>query len=404
MNDTPNGERLHIALFGRRNAGKSSLINAITGQDVAIVSEIKGTTTDPVFKAMEIPPLGPVLFIDTPGLDDDGKLGRQRIDKARRILNKTDLALVVVDGREAEMDFHLEEELIALIQGKKIPFLIVSNKYDLWKDKQSAPEVRSDICVSAATGYHITQLRELLATKISLNETKRDLVRDLLQSGDVAVLVVPLDSAAPKGRLILPQQQVIRDVLEAGATAVVCRDTELSGTLSGMKEKPRLVITDSQAFSTVAEITPPDISLTSFSILFSRYKGNLNTQLAGIEAIRNLKDGDCILLAEGCTHHRQCEDIGTVKIPHWLQEFTKKELIFETCSGGQFPACLSPYRLVVHCGGCTLKQKEMAFRIAECQDQNVPIVNYGILIAHLKGVLMRSIKPFSDIITSEHDF
>lgn len=404
MNDTPNGERLHIALFGRRNAGKSSLINAITGQDVAIVSELKGTTTDPVFKAMEIPPLGPVLFIDTPGLDDDGKLGRQRIDKARRILNKTDLALIVVDGREAETDFHLEEELIALIQKKKIPFLLVFNKYDLWKDERSAPDVRSDIYVSAATGYHITQLRELLATKISLNETKRDLVRDLLQPGDVAVLVVPLDSAAPKGRLILPQQQVIRDVLEAGATAVVCRDTELCGTLSGMKEKPRLVITDSQAFSTVAEITPPDIPLTSFSILFSRYKGNLNTQLAGIDAIQNLKDGDCILLAEGCTHHRQCEDIGTVKIPHWLQQFTEKELIFETCSGGQFPTCLSRYRLVVHCGGCTLNQKEMAFRIAECQDQNVPIVNYGILIAHLKGVLMRSIKPFSDIITSEHDF
>ncbi len=343
MNDTPRGERLHIALFGRRNAGKSSLINALTGQDTAIVSEIKGTTTDPVYKAMEIPPLGPVLFIDTPGLDDDGALGEQRANKAKSILNKTDLALVVADGKEAEKDFHQEEDFIACIQNNK-----------------------------------------------------RTLVRDLLQPADIVVLVVPLDSSAPKGRLILPQQQVIRDVLEAGASALVCRDTELSDTLMHLKDKPRLVITDSQAFSTVADIVPQDVPLTSFSILFSRYKGNLAIQLAGIDAIRELENGDCILIAEGCTHHRRCEDIGTVKIPRWLHEFTKKEFRFETCSGNQFPSNLSPYRLVVHCGGCTLNQKEMAFRIAMCRDNHIPIVNYGILIAHLKGVLARSLEPFSD--------
>ncbi len=396
MNDTPHGERLHIALFGRRNAGKSSLINALTGQDTAIVSEIKGTTTDPVYKAMEIPPLGPVLFIDTPGLDDDGALGEQRANKAKSILNKTDLALVVADGKEAEKDFRQEDDLIAWMQKKEIPYLIVFNKYDLWKDEVALPAASYDIAVSAATGFHIARLRELLATKLSVNDSKKTLVRDLLQPADVVVLVVPLDSSAPKGRIILPQQQVIRDVLEAGASALVCRDTELSDTLMHLKDKPRLVITDSQAFSTVADIVPQDVPLTSFSILFSRYKGNLAIQLAGIDAIRELENGDCILIAEGCTHHRRCEDIGTVKIPRWLHEFTKKEFRFETCSGNQFPSNLSPYRLVVHCGGCTLNQKEMAFRIAMCRDNHIPIVNYGILIAHLKGVLARSLEPFSD--------
>lgn len=397
MNNTPRGERLHIALFGRCNAGKSSLINALTGQDTAIVSEIKGTTTDPVYKAMEIPPLGPVLFIDTAGLDDDGALGEQRINKAKSILNKADLALVVADGKEAETDFRQEEDFIACIQKKGIPYLIVFNKYDLWKDEIVLPAVSCDIAVSAATGFHIAELRELLTTKLAANDNKKTLVRDLLQPSDIVVLVVPLDSSAPKGRLILPQQQVIRDVLEAGASALVCRDSELSDTLKRLKGKPRLVITDSQAFSTVANIVPQDVPLTSFSILFSRYKGNLSVQLAGIDAIRKLQNGDCILIAEGCTHHRQCEDIGTVKIPRWLHEFTKKEFRFETCSGSQFPANLSPYRLVVHCGGCTLNQKEMAFRIAKCRDNHIPIVNYGILIAHLKGVLARSLEPLSSL-------
>lgn len=394
MNKTPNGERIHIALFGRRNAGKSSLLNALTGQDIAIVSEIKGTTTDPVSKAMEILPLGPVLLIDTPGLDDVGELGEERIRKTQNVLNKTDIALIVIDGTQNDGDYHWEEELIALIQRKNLPYLLVVNKYDQWKDANLNLPFESDINVSAKTGYHISELRELLATKVPHEEITGRLVGDLLQAGDQVVLVIPIDSAAPKGRLILPQQQVIRDVLESGATAVVCRDSELSDTLKRMSEKPKLVITDSQAFSAVAEVTPADIPLTSFSILFSRYKGDLETQLAGISAVQHLQDGDRILMAEGCTHHRQCEDIGTVKIPRWLQDFTGKELVFETSSGGQFPTDLSSYRLVVHCGACTLNKKEMAFRIAECQDQNIPIVNYGTLIAHLKGVLARSIEPF----------
>ena len=394
MNKTPNGERIHIALFGRRNAGKSSLLNALTGQDIAIVSEIKGTTTDPVSKAMEILPLGPVLLIDTPGLDDVGELGEERIRKTQSVLNKTDIALVVIDGTQNDGDYHWEEELITLIQRKNLPYLLVVNKYDQWKDSSLDLPFECDISVSAKTGYHISELRELLATKVPHEEITGRLVGDLLQAGDQVVLVIPIDSAAPKGRLILPQQQVIRDVLESGATAVVCRDSELSDTLKRMSEKPKLVITDSQAFSAVAEVTPADIPLTSFSILFSRYKGDLETQLAGISAVEHLRDGDRILMAEGCTHHRQCEDIGTVKIPRWLRDFTAKKLVFETCSGGQFPTDLSSYRLVVHCGACTLNKKEMAFRIAECQDQNIPIVNYGTLIAHLKGVLARSIEPF----------
>ena len=396
MNNTPNGERIHIALFGRRNAGKSSLLNALTGQDIAIVSEIKGTTTDPVSKAMEILPLGPVLLIDTPGLDDVGELGEERIRKTQSVLNKTDIALIVIDGTQNDGDFHWEEELIALIQRKNLPYVLVVNKYDQWKDSSLDLPFESDISVSAKTGYHISELRELLATKVPHEEITGRLVGDLLQAGDQVVLVIPIDSAAPKGRLILPQQQVIRDILESGATAVVCRDLELRDTLKRMSEKPKLVITDSQAFSAVAEVTPADIPLTSFSILFSRYKGDLETQLAGISAVEHLQDGDRILMAEGCTHHRQCEDIGTVKIPRWLRDFTDKELVFETCSGGQFPTDLSSYRLVVHCGACTLNKKEMAFRIAECQDQNIPIVNYGTLIAHLKGVLVRSIEPFPD--------
>lgn len=394
MNTTPRGERLHIALFGRRNAGKSSLINAMTGQEIAIVSDVKGTTTDPVSKAMEILPLGPVLLIDTAGLDDDGELAEERIRKTQTVLNKTDIALIVIDGTQAEHDYHWEDDLINLIETKNIPYFLVLNKYDLHEGQELGAKIKADICVSAKTGYHISKLRELIATKIPQEEMTGRLVGHLLQKDDLVVLVVPIDAAAPKGRLILPQQQVIRDVLEAGATAIVCRDSELAKTLKQIKKKPRLVITDSQAFLPVARITPPDIPLTSFSILFSHYKGDLKTQLEGISTVQELQDGDRILMAEGCTHHRQCEDIGTVKIPLWLQEFTGKKLIFDTCSGGQFPCDLSMYRLVVHCGGCTLTKKEMAFRIAECQDQKVPVVNYGILIAHLKGILARSIELF----------
>lgn len=396
MNQTPKGERIHIALFGRRNAGKSSLINAITGQDLAIVSEIKGTTTDPVYKAMEILPLGPVMLVDTPGLDDEGTLGEERIRKARSVLNKTDIALIIADGKIAAEDFTFEEKILELTKKKEIPTILVMNKQDEWTEKEDLIAARGDICVSAKTGYHIHELKEMIAKKIPAEDQTGKLVGDLLSPGDFVVLVVPIDSAAPKGRLILPQQQVIRDVLESGAISVVCRDTELADTLARLGESPRLVITDSQAFASVAKDTPEQIPLTSFSILFSRYKGDLETQLLGVRTLEELKDSDTILMAEGCTHHRQCDDIGTVKLPRWIREYTGKELHFETSSGGGFPEDLSKYRMVVHCGGCTLSKKEMAFRIAEAKDQGVPIVNYGTLIAGLKGVLKRSIQPFPD--------
>lgn len=394
MNETPKGERIHIALFGRRNAGKSSLINAITGQDLAIVSDVKGTTTDPVYKAMEILPLGPVMLVDTPGLDDEGTLGEERIRKARSVLNKTDLALIVADGREASADFSFEKTILELTKKKNIPAIIVLNKQDEWTSEEDQIKKYGDICVSSKTGYHIHELKEMMTKQLPVEDQTGKIVGDLLSPGDFVVLVVPIDSAAPKGRLILPQQQVIRDVLESGATAVVCRDTELSDTLARLGEKPRLVITDSQAFASVSKDTPEDIPLTSFSILFSRYKGDLEIQLQGVHTLDELEDGDTILMAEGCTHHRQCDDIGTVKLPRWIQEYTGKKLQFETSSGGGFPEDLSKYKMVVHCGGCTLSKKEMAFRIAEAKDQNVPIVNYGTLIAGLKGVLERSIAPF----------
>lgn len=410
LNQTPSGERIHIALFGRRNAGKSSLLNAITGQELSIVSEIKGTTTDPVYKAMELLPLGPVMFVDTPGLDDEGLLGEERAKKARAVLNKTDLALMIADGALAEQDFSFEEAILELVKKKQIPYLVILNKQDEWQDRENQIKLLGDICVSAKSGYHIHELKERIpdcirAGKSAGGSTAGDctakncggdkpLVSDLLSAGDIAVLVVPIDAAAPKGRLILPQQQVIRDVLEAGASAFVCRDTELSDTLSALVKKPQIVITDSQAFAAVAKVTPEDIPLTSFSIIFSRYKGDLEEQIRGIQAVKTLQDGDRILMAEGCTHHRQCGDIGTVKIPGWLQERTGKKLIFETSSGGGFPEKLSDYAMVVHCGGCMLPPREMAYRIEQAKEQHVPIVNYGTLIAHLKGVLERSIQPF----------
>lgn len=397
LNDTPKGERIHIALFGRTNAGKSSLINAITGQNLSIVSEVKGTTTDPVYKAMEILPLGPVMLVDTPGLDDTGTLGNERIRKAKSVLNKTDIALIVADGAQAAQDFSFEDSILFLTKEKKIPAITVLNKQDEWTGREEKILSLGDICVSAKSGYHIQELKEMIAKKVPSEEQTGKLIGDLLSPEDIVVLVVPIDSAAPKGRLILPQQQVIRDVLESGAAAVVCRDTELSATLKKLGTKPRLVVTDSQAFAAVSQNTPDDIPLTSFSILFSRYKGDLAEQIRGIRTVETLKDGDRILMAEGCTHHRQCDDIGTVKIPHWLQEYTGKKLVFETSSGGGFPDDLSGYRLIVHCGGCTLPPREMAFRIKEAKDQGIPIVNYGTLIAQLKGVLKRSIQPFADL-------
>ncbi len=396
LNNTPKGERIHIALFGRRNAGKSSLINAITGQDLSIVSEIKGTTTDPVFKAMEILPLGPVMLVDTPGLDDDGTLGQERIQKAYDVLNKTDLALLVMDGATADSDSDFEKSILELTEEKKIPAIRVLNKQDEWAEREKEISSLGDICVSAKSGYHIHELKELMADKIPSKEPKGRLVGDLLSPGDFVVLVVPIDSAAPKGRLILPQQQVIRDVLESGAISVVCRDTELSDTLARLGQTPRLVITDSQAFASVSKIVPEDIPLTSFSILFSRYKGDLDTQIQGISALETLEEGDTILMAEGCTHHRQCDDIGTVKLPRWIREYTGKELNFETSSGGGFPKDLGKYKLVVHCGGCTLTPREMAYRIQQAKEQQTPIVNYGTLIAHINGVLKRSIAPLLD--------
>lgn len=397
MNDTPKGERLHIALFGRRNAGKSSIINAITGQDLAIVSDIKGTTTDPVYKAMELLPLGPVMIVDTPGLDDEGALGQERIKKAKTVLNKTDIALIIADGLTACEDMSFEKEILSLVEKKKIPHLVVLNKQDTFTEKEAEISALGDICVSAATGYHIHELKETISQIVPVDDEKLQIVGDLLNPGDFAVLVVPIDKAAPKGRLILPQQQTIRDILEADATAIVVKEYELKNTLANLSKKPKLVITDSQVFAKVSADTPDDILLTSFSILFARYKGDLKTLISGVRAVEGLKDGDRILMAEGCTHHRQCDDIGTVKIPRWLLAHTGKKLIFETSSGGGFPEDLSGYSLIVHCGGCTLGKKEMAFRLAQAKDQNIPIVNYGILIAYMQGILERSVEPFPEI-------
>ena len=393
LNATPSGERVHIAFFGRRNAGKSSLVNAFTGQDLAIVSDVKGTTTDPVSKAMELLPLGPVQIIDTPGLDDEGELGTLRVQRTKLVLRKTDLAILVADATAPLGE--TEQALLDLCRARNIPWILVRSKADLL---EAIPEAGADtIYVSAKTGYHIHELKELAARLALGTENRRPLVSDLLQPGDTAVLVVPIDKAAPKGRLILPQQQVIRDALEAGAAALVCRETELNAALQGLNAPPKLVVTDSQVFGKVAQIVPQSVPLTSFSILMARYKGDLALTVAGAAAVRNLKDGDRVLIAEGCTHHRQCEDIGTVKIPRWLAESTGKTLQYDFCSGVEFPEDLTPYALVVHCGGCTLNPKEMAARQRLAVDQAVPITNYGVLIAAVHGILPRTLQPFPAI-------
>ncbi|MDD6073822.1 MAG: [FeFe] hydrogenase H-cluster maturation GTPase HydF [Clostridium sp.] len=388
MNQTPSGERVHIGFFGRRNAGKSSLVNAVTGQDLAIVSEVRGTTTDPVMKAMELLPLGPVVIIDTPGIDDEGELGQKRVGKSRQVLNKTDIAILVVDGLEGKGAW--EEEMIGLFEKKEIPYLVVYNKSDLTED---GPERENphEICVSAKTGAGIFELKERMAHLLRSDGDGKTLVGDLIEPGDQVVLVVPIDKAAPKGRLILPQQQVIRDVLDHGANACVCLESELAHMLSVLKEKPKLVITDSQVFPLVAKVTPPEISMTSFSILFARYKGNLAQACRGAFALDGIQDGDKILISEGCTHHRQCGDIGTEKLPRWIREYTGKEPDFSFTSGTEFPEDLSQYRLVVHCGGCMLNEREMRFRLRSAADQGIPMTNYGILIAYMKGILKRSI-------------
>ena len=400
----PSGERVHIGIFGRRNAGKSSLINAITGQNLAIVSDVKGTTTDPVLKSMELLPLGPVVLIDTPGLDDMGQLGGQRVQKALQMLNKTDIAVLVADASalepgegEAGVPAGLsrqDREILDRIRQKKIPYLVVYNKWDL-AGETPRPEGENVICVSAATGWQIRELKERIAGCMPEGRKEKPIAADLVCPGDLVILVVPIDSAAPKGRLILPQQQTIRDLLDGGAAAVVTRDAELKETMAKLGCRPALVITDSQVFERVAAEVPEDIPLTSFSILFARYKGSLQTLAAGAAALDTLQDGDRVLIAEGCTHHRQCEDIGTVKLPRWIAAHTGKKAVFDFVSGTEFPEDLSPYRLVIHCGGCMLNETEMGYRIRRALEQQVPITNYGTAIAHMKGILKRSTAMFS---------
>ncbi len=406
LNAAPSADRIHIGIFGKRNAGKSSIINAVTSQNLAIVSDIRGTTTDPVQKAMELLPLGPVVLIDTPGLDDEGELGALRIQKAYQVLNKTDIAVLVVDSTEGLTA--QDEKILKKIREKKIPYVVAFNKSDLCKSRQELDFKENDpmggslppqnkILVSAATGEQIGELKELIAKQIPSCKTEKHIVADLLKPNDFVVLVIPIDSAAPKGRLILPQQQTIRDILEAGATAVAVKETELPGTLARLGVRPALVITDSQAFEKVSADVPPEIPLTSFSILFARYKGNLKTVVQGAAILDTLQNGDTILICEGCTHHRQCEDIGTVKLPGWIQKHTGRELCFEFTSGTEFPADLKQYRLIIHCGGCTLNEREMKYRIQCAMDQGVPVTNYGTAIAHMHGILSRSIEPFPEL-------
>ncbi len=392
LNNTPSGDRIHIGFFGRRNAGKSSVVNAVTGQDLAVVSDVKGTTTDPVSKAMELLPLGPVMIIDTPGFDDEGELGLLRVKKTRQVLNKTDIAILVVDATEGQKD--CDRQLIDLFKAKGINYIVVYNKSDLL---ESVPEdTDHELYVSALKGEKIHELKERMA-RLQQTGTDRRIVADKLNPGDFAVLVVPIDKAAPKGRLILPQQQTIRDILDAGAVSIVVKETELADTLTTLGKQPAMVITDSQVFRSVAETVPAGIPLTSFSILMARYKGLLEDAVRGVAAVDRLQDGDTILIAEGCTHHRQCDDIGTVKIPSWIRKYTGKDITIKTCSGMEFPDDLTPYALVIHCGGCMLNEREVRYRTKCAVDQGVPITNYGILIAYLNGILKRSISVFPDL-------
>ena len=402
MNQTPASERVHISFFGKRNAGKSSVINAVTGQDLAIVSSVMGTTTDPVYKTMELLPLGPVMVIDTPGIDDEGELGALRVRKSYQVLNKTDIAILVIDSTAGKGEEELE--LIHRFHKKGIPYLIIYNKIDLLsteKIKDLAMSVRAgEVLVSASDGMNIQELKEKIASLKPEDTHKYPLIQDLIEPLDLVILVVPIDKAAPKGRLILPQQQTIRYILERGALSLVVRDTELKSTLDHFLAQgvcPKLVVTDSQAFARVSKAVPENITLTSFSILFSRYKGELEIQLKGIAALSSIEDGDRILIAEGCTHHRQCGDIGTCKMPEWIRNYTGKKPVFEFTSGTEFPDDVSSYKMVVHCGGCMLNEREMKYRIACCQDQGVPITNYGILIAQVTGILKRSLGPFPEM-------
>lgn len=401
LNDTPSGERLRISFFGKRNAGKSSLVNAVTGQELAVVSDTLGTTTDPVSKAMELLPLGPVVITDTPGFDDSGELGELRVRKTKQILNKTDIAVLVTDASR-ELDAS-EQELIDIFKNKNIPYIVVKNKMDLLKDADSqAVSYEKDasgvIYVSATEKTNIYELKELIGKSVSTDGPTVRLVGDVISPGQMIVLVIPIDESAPKGRLILPQQQAIRDILESGAYSISTRETELAELLSKMNPKPDLVITDSQAFELVSSIVPKDIKLTSFSILMARYKGFLDMAVVGAKAIDSLKDGDKVLISEGCTHHRQCGDIGTVKIPRFLKQKTGKELEIVTSSGTEFPEDLSEFSLIIHCGGCMLTSREMIYRMKCAEDAGIPFTNYGVAIAYMKGIIPRSLEVFPELL------
>lgn len=387
LNQTPSSDRPHIAFFGKRNAGKSSVVNAFTGQEISIVSDYKGTTTDPVKKAMELLPLGPVVIIDTPGIDDNGTVGEMRVKSAYKILNRTDIAILVIDstiGKSKE-----DNDLIELFIKKDIPFLVVYNKSDI---TEISTLNENEICVSAVTKKNIDNLKNKVAHIVKKENNAKKIVSDFLTAEDIVILVTPIDSSAPKGRMILPQVQSIRDILDKHAVCIVTQTEQLSKTLSVLKKKPKLVVTDSQAFSVVKNILPNDIALTSFSILFARYKGLLKEAVTGVKAIEKLKDEDTLLICEGCTHHRQCEDIGTVKIPKWIEDYTKKKLRFEFISGGDFPEKLDKYALIIHCGGCMLNEREIRYRNKCANDAGIPITNYGTLIAYINGILQRSIE------------
>lgn len=393
LNSTPSANRVHIGFFGCRNAGKSSLVNAVTGQELAVVSDVKGTTTDPVSKAMELLPLGPVVIIDTPGYDDEGALGEKRVRKTKQTLNKTDIAVLVVDGTRGMNKYDFE--LLSIIKEKNIPYIIVYNKSDAG-EAVSVIDGENCIAVSAEKNENIYELKERIG-KLMPSDDGKTLVDGIMSAGDTAVLVIPIDEAAPKGRLILPQQQVIRDILDIGGCAVVTKETELAETLDRLKDKPKVVITDSQAFAMVSKTVPEDVPLTSFSILMARYKGFLETAYRGVHAIDELRDGDTVLIAEGCTHHRQCGDIGTVKIPRWLAAHTGKKIEIKTCSGSEFPEDLTPYAAVIHCGGCMLSEREVQYRMKCACDFGVPFTNYGIFIAYVTGILERSVKMIPEI-------
>lgn len=395
LNSTASAERVHIGFFGKRNAGKSSLVNAVTGQSLSVVSEVLGTTTDPVKKTMELLPLGPVVIIDTAGFDDEGALGELRVGKTREILAKTDIAVLVATAGKTLDQY--EKELISLFDERKTPYIIAYNKCDL-VDCVALQQKENEIYVSAQKGTNIENLKEMLAAFAKADIKPRYIVSDLLKKGDTVVLVMPIDEAAPKGRLILPQQQTMRDILDAHCKFIACQDTELKETLAALCEKPCLVITDSQAFGRVSKDVPEDIMLTSFSILFARYKGDLKQLVEGAAALSALKSGDKVLISEGCTHHRQCNDIGTVKMPDWIRNFTGADIEFDFTSGGEFPQDISQYALIVHCGGCMLNEKEMSYRLKKAVDSGIPIVNYGVAIAMMHGILARSIEPFPEIL------